>query len=121
MIPRKQSTVVRRFLQVVALAALGAGLLAVALPLGGVRQDGAYLASAGLLVAVLILAVIAGYIGSSLGAVLSTVVAGLAGPQLAVRYGPTPDAEFISLFSVPVLLLPVLFVAAMVGTIVKGW
>lgn len=115
------STFVRTSLQVLAVSALGAALLAVALPLGGVNREGAGLVSVGLLAAVLVLAAIVGFVGSLPGAILFTAVAGLAGPALAGRVGPTPDAEFISLFSVPVLLLPALFFAAMVGVILKWW
>ena len=100
---------------------LALGLITVALPLGGVAEAGADALSLGLGALVLLLAAVAGYLGSSVGAVAFALLVGLLGPYLATSVGPRPDAEFISVFSVPVILVPVLLFAGFVGVVARWW
>lgn len=104
----------------------GAFLLALPLvtlfiPLGGIERAGADPLSLVLWGAVVVLAAVAGYVGSWLGAAGFAAAVGLAGPQLAHRLGPTPDEGFIPLLSLPVLLVPVLLLPGLVGILVRLW
>ncbi|MFC6286671.1 hypothetical protein ACFP3Q_10695 [Nocardioides sp. GCM10027113] len=108
---------------------LGLLCLASALPMGGIDRLWAGEAALALLGVTMVLAGVAGYVGSMAGAAVFVVVVGFLGPRLSLEIGPrlasalgpTPDDVYIPLFGVPVLLLPLLMLGGIAGVMARWW
>lgn len=100
---------------------LGLLCLTFALPMGGIDHPWAGEAGLALLGVSMVLAAGAGYIGSAAGAAAFVAVVAFLGPQLALELGPTPDIDYISLFSLPILLVPLLMLGGLAGVIARWW